>query len=145
MTELNTNGATDSSPSISKYIKAGLIAGSVSAILNNLIYIIMIIVGGYDWVSIIAISILIASFLPNLVASIAYFKLSRVTHRARLNLTIGIIAFVLISVLPHLGIGPAPTPAMEALPEGFDLVTVPIHMVFGLTAISLMPWLVTRD
>ena len=33
---------------------------------------------------------------------------------------------------------------LDALPDGFDLVTVPLHIVFGLTAVLLMPWLVTR-
>lgn len=134
----------DDVSSILKYLKAGLIAGLVSAVLNNVIYFIMIAVGGYEWVPVITVSIMVASFLPNLLASVAYFILSRFTSRAWLIMTIGIAAFVLISVLPHLGIGPAPSPALAALPEGFDLVTVPLHIVFGLAAIFLLPWLVAK-
>ena len=136
---------TDVKSGISKYLKAGLLAGLASAILNNVIYIVMIGIGGYDWVMIVAVSILMASFLPNLLASILYFILSRVTQKARLILTIGVVTFVIVSILPHLGIGPAPSPALTALPEGFDQVTIPLHFVFGLSAIFLMPWLVAKD
>ena len=145
MTEPNMNGFTKKTPSLAKYLIAGLIAGLISAVLNNIIYLIMISVEGYDWLPVIAVSILLASFLPNIVAALLYFLLSAINRRARLILTFGIVAFVLISVLPHLGIGPAPSPALAALPEGFDLVTIPLHLVFGLTAIFLMPWLVAKD
>lgn len=136
---------SENQPRLTSYLKAGLLAGLVSAILNNIIYFIMITAGGFGWVLVIAISILVASFLPNILASIAFWGLSKITHLARLILTIGIVVFVLISVLPHLGIGPAPSPALAALPEGFDLVTVPLHLVFGLTAIFLMPWIVSKN
>lgn len=140
ISNVSTNPST-----LTSYLKAGVIAGIVSAVLNNIIYLIMITVGGYEWVFMIAVSILVASFLPNILASIALWGLSKITHLARPILTIGIVVFVLISVLPHLGIGPAPSPALAALPEGFDLVTVPLHLVFGLTAIVLIPWLVAKD
>jgi hypothetical protein len=31
---------------------------------------------------------------------------------------------------------------LAALPEGFELVTVPLHIVFGLTAVLIMPRLI---
>ena len=143
MTFTNTN-APSWLTKIPAYLKAGLLAGLVAAILNNISYLIMTVIGGFTWLPVIAVSILVASFLPNLVAAVAYFTLSLFTKYAYLLLAVGVILFVLTSVLPHLGIGPAPSPALAALPEGFDLVTVPLHIVFGLTAISLMPWLVKR-
>ena len=142
---IDTNTSTISRFSeILTYLKAGLLAGIVAAIINNIIYAVMITVGGFAWIPLIAVSILVASFLPNLIASVAYFILSLFSKQAYLLLAVGIIIFVLISVLPHLGIGPAPSPALAALPEGFDLVTVPLHVVFGFTAILLMPWLAKR-
>lgn len=145
MSEIERKGLTGIMSDMPRFLKAGLIAGLVSAVLNNIIYLIMIAVGDHRWMPVIAVSILVASFLPSLLASIAYFLLSRFTQRAWLIMTMGIVAFVLISILPHLGVGPAPSPALAALPEGFDLVTVPLHIVFGLAAIFLMPWLVARE
>jgi hypothetical protein len=127
-----------------KYWKAGLIAGLVAAFLNIFIYLIMITIGGHYWDLMTAGSILVASLLPNLLAALFYFVLSYLTRRARTLLTIVVIMFVVISVLPHLGIGPAPSPALSALPEGFVLLTVPLHIVFGLAAIFIMPWLVAK-
>ena len=126
------------------FLKAGLYAGLVAAALNILIYLVITMLGGYAWALVIVISILVASLLPNLLAALAYFGLSYVTDKARLLLTVGVIVFVLISVLPHLGVGPAPSPALSMLPEGFDIITVPLHIVFGLTAIFVMPRLLTR-
>ena len=125
--------------------RAGLAAGAAAAVVNIIIYLIMIGVGGHEWSVMIMGSILIASLLPNLIAALAYYGLARLTAKARLLLTIGVAAFVLISILPHLGIGPAPSPALAALPEGFDLLTVPLHLVFGATAVFIMPWLAARN
>jgi hypothetical protein len=130
---------------VGRYVGAGLLAGAAAAILNNIIYLIMIALGGFGWDPLTAVSIVIASLLPNLLAALAFFGLSRFTRRARLLVTIGVIVFILVSVLPHLGIGPPPSPALEALPDGFDLVTIPLHIVFGLTAILLLPWVVERS
>jgi hypothetical protein len=127
------------------YWQAGLLAGVVAAILNVVLYLIMIGMGGHDWALVIVGSILVASLLPNLIAALAYYGLGRLTRRPRPLLTIAVGVFVLISVLPHLGIGPAPSPALEALPEGFDLLTIPLHIVFGLTAVFIMPWLVAKN
>jgi hypothetical protein len=110
----------DQVPGYSRHLIAGLIAGLVAA------------------------SILIASFLQNLVAAIAYYFLQKITRHARTILAWGVSAFVILSVLPHLGIGPAPSPALAALPVGFDLVTVPLHLVFGLTAVLWIPRFVNR-
>lgn len=126
------------------FLVGGLLAGLAAVILNILIYLIAITVGGHRWDLVTVGSILLASLLPNLLAAVAFYALARLTHWARLLLTIGVGLFVLVSVLPHLGVGPAPSPALAALPEGFDLVTVPLHFAFGLTAILLMPWLVER-
>ena len=134
-------------PSLSliNFLKAGTYAGLAAAILNILIYLTIIFIGGYEWNAIIVISILVASLLPNLLAALAYLALSYFTDKARPLLTMAVVVFVLISILPHLGIGPAPSPALSLLPEGFDIVTVPLHIVFGLTAIFVMPRLVARD
>jgi hypothetical protein len=130
---------------IGRHLAAGLLAGTAALILNNIIYLIMTAIGGFDWDLLTAASIVLASLLPNLIAALAFFGLTRFTQRARLLLTVGVIAFVLVSVLPHLGIGPPPSPALEALPDGFDLVTIPLHIVFGLTAIVIIPWFVERS
>ncbi len=130
---------------IGRYIVAGLIAGAAAAIVNNAIYLIMISLGGFNWDILTVASITLASLLLNLLAALVFFGLSRLTSRARLLLTIGVTAFVLVSILPHLGVGPPPSPALEALPDGFDLMTIPLHIVFGLSAIVVIPWIVERS
>ena len=128
-----------------RYIAAGLLAGAAAVLLNNIIYLIMTALGGFAWDLLTAGSIVAASLLPNLLAALAFFALTRFTDRARLILTLGVLVFVLVSVAPHLGIGPPPSPALAALPDGFDLVTIPLHIVFGLTAILIIPWWVEQS
>ncbi len=126
------------------YVTAGLLAGLAAALLNIVIYLVVAGAGGHGLELVVVGSILVASLLPNLLAALLYFILSRLTRHARPLLTLAVAAFVVVSVLPHLGIGPAPSPALAALPAGFDLVTIPLHLVFGLTAILVMPRLVDR-
>jgi hypothetical protein len=145
MVKRQENGFMGFISGIQRYLKAGLIAGLAAAIVNIIIYSGLVGLGGHDWVIVVAVSILAASLLPNLLAALVYVVLSRLTQYARPLLTIAVTAFVLVSILPHLGIGPAPSPALAALPERFDLVTVPLHIVFGLTAVFIMPWLVKKN
>ncbi len=130
---------------LGRYLRAGLIAGAAAAVLNIILYFVIIRIGGHQGDVLTVVSISVASLLPNLIAALAYFGLARITRWARPLLSLGVVVFVLVSVLPHLGIGPPPSPALDALPEGFDLVTIPLHIVFGLTAIFVMPWWVARD
>ena len=142
---MNTTNMSDKKPGVSDYLKAGLLAGAIAATVNILIYLALVLFGGPDWVTVIIVSILIASVLPNFLASLAYYGLSRLTKKwAYPLLVLGVLAFVLISILPHLGIGPAPSSALSLLPEGFDLVTVPLHIVFGLSAILIVPKLISK-
>lgn len=127
-----------------RYVEAALLAGAVAVGVNLLIYLAMALLGGPPWSGLIVGSIAVASLLPNLLAGAALFAFSRFTPWPRLLMTLGVAAFVLISILPHLGIGPPPSPALAALPESFDLLTVPLHLVFGLTAILLLPRFVRR-
>ena len=130
---------------IGRYLRAGLIAGTVAVVVNIIIYVVLMALNGSSTEAIVFGSIVIASLLPNLLAATVYFGLNHFAPRPRLILTIGVIIFVLISVLPHLGIGPAPSSALSALPEGFDIITVPLHIIFGLTAITIMPTMAKGD
>ena len=127
---------------IRHFLRAGLIAGFVAAIINIAIYSIMMAANGMATELIVFGSILVASFLPNLLSALLYALLMRNVPRPRVFLTSAVIIFVFISILPHLGIGPAPTSALTALPEGFDVLTVPLHIVFGMTAVTILPALV---
>lgn len=129
---------------LSRYVKAGLLAAGVSAIINVITYLIMINAGGYGWELMIVASVMVASLIPSLLGAAALFGLTRFTDYARSIYSLGVIALILVSVLPHLGIGPAPSPALAALPEGFDLMTIPLHVTAGLVAIFVIPWLVVR-
>ena len=138
MSNMKDNGT------FSLYLKAGLAAGSAAALVNILIYLLLTAFGGHHWSILILGSVFVASFVPNLLAAAIYAILSRLVRPARTVLSVGIALFVLVSILPHLGIGPAPSGALAALPDGFDLLTIPLHLVFGLTALFLMPWIVAR-
>lgn len=127
------------------FLRAGIIAGVAAAGINILIYLSLVFFGGHNWTWMIVLSILFASLLPNLLAALAYFVLSRLTKFAFPLLVAGVVGFVLVSILPHLGIGPAPSPALSQLPAGFDLITVPLHIIFGLSAILIMPRLATKE
>lgn len=98
----------------------GLYAGFVAASLNILIYLTIIWIGGYDSEMVVFLSILVASLLPNLLAAVAYYSLLRITTKARSLFTIGVGIFLLVSILPHVGVGPPPSPALSLLPENFD-------------------------
>lgn len=145
MTQLPKEAAQAAGLKLSAYLRAGMLAGIGAALLNVVIYTIMVFASEYDMEPVVAGSIVAASLLPNLLAAVVYFFLRRFISPARLVLTAGILIFVLVSILPHLGIGPAPSPALSVLPEGFDLFTVPLHLVFGLSGIFLMPWLIERE
>ena len=131
--------------SLNRYLRAGLFAGLIAAAINILIYLALVFFGGHDWAVMIVLSILLASLLPNLIAALAYFLLSKYTIIAFPVLVVGVVAFVLISILPHLGVGPAPSPALSQLPAGFELITVPLHIIFGLSAILIMPRLLSKN
>ncbi len=101
-------------------LSIGLYAGFVAASLNILIYLTIIWIGGYDSEMVVFLSILVASLLPNLLAAVAYYSLLRITTKARSLFTIGVGIFLLVSILPQVGVGPPPSPALSLLPENFD-------------------------
>ena len=126
------------------YVRAGLLASVVAAIANVITYLIMIVVGGHSWEMMVVVSVMAASLIPSLLGATVLYGLSRFTDWAWPIYSAAIVVLILVSVLPHLGIGPAPSPALGALPEGFDLMTIPLHITAGLVAIFLIPWLVTQ-
>jgi hypothetical protein len=128
----------------SRYLIAGLQTGLAAVGINVVIYLIMIAVGGHSFSVLIIGSIIVASFLPCLLGAVALFLLDRFVPRARLIFTLGVIIVIGASVLPHLGIGPPPSPALGALPEGFDLLTIPLHLVAGLLIVFLLPRRLTQ-
>lgn len=130
---------------IGRYVRAGLLASVVAAIVNVITYLIMINVGGHSWEMMVVVSVMAASLIPSLLGAAVLFGLTRFTDWAWPLYSVAIVVLILVSVLPHLGIGPAPSPALGALPEGFDLMTIPLHITAGLVAIFLIPWLATRE
>ncbi len=126
-------------------MKAGLLASVVAAVINVITYLIMINLGGYGWEMMIVASVMVASLIPSLLGAAALFGLTRFTDWAWPVYSVAIVVLILTSVLPHLGIGPAPSPALAALPENFDLMTIPLHVTAGLVAIFVIPWLVVRE
>ena len=133
------------SAGLGTYVKAGLVASVVAAVINVITYLIMINLGGYNWEMMVVVSVMAASLIPSLLGAAVLFRLTRFTDWAWPVYSVAIVVLILTSVLPHLGIGPAPSPALAALPENFDLMTIPLHVTAGLVAIFLIPWLVARE
>ncbi len=61
----------------------------------------------------------------------------------RLIQDLGFAAFVVTSILSHVSLGPAPSPALAALPAGLARVTMSLRPIFGLAALLVVPFAVT--
>ena len=129
---------------LSRYLTAGLLTGLIAGVINIITYLILIGLGGFAWDLLTVASIAVASLVPSLLGALVLFGLSRFLKKPRIWFSLVVVVLVMVSVLPHLGIGPPPSPALAALPEGFDLMTIPLHFTAGLLAIFILPWLVTR-
>lgn len=117
-------------------------AGVISAVLNNIYSMIYTSVTSIDVSEIINfVSVTGASIVPTIVGTLCYFGLSRVTKKATL---IYVIAGSLLAVGSCAGAFGDTLADGTATPEGFTALTVPMHLIAGLTAILIVPWWVNR-
>jgi hypothetical protein len=119
--------------SIKIYLIGGLIAGVLSAILNNLYSYLYTAFTGVIIPEVINFgSVTGASILPAVVASLFYFILSRFTAKATLIFIIAGIAFTLLSFGGPLQ---SQLPDGTPTPQGFAGLTLPMHIISGLIVI----------
>lgn len=132
------NTLTHTKPGIKTFLTGALIAGIISAILNNLYSVVYSAVTGIRVQEVIHVgSVTGASVLPALVAGLVYFGLSRITPKVTLIFVILGIAFTLFS----LG-GPLQSqlPDGTPTPAGFVGLTLPMHIISG----SVVLYVLTR-
>lgn len=135
----NENNTT----SFRKYIYVGLIAGIVTAIVNNiysLIYTSMTTFAIYTIIN--PISITLASIIPMVVAAIIYFGLNRFSTKALLIFSVGTVFFTLISLSGPLG---NQLPDGTPIPAGFAALTIPMHVFAGVFAVICIPRFVKKN
>lgn len=126
----------------SKVIKAGFLAGLISAAINtiwNQLGIFVMNISGLP--KGFSVAVVMSSILPVLFASIIYFLLIRNFTRGYLLYMFLGVSFMLLSNFPAFEVTlPDGTPT----PANFALLVIPMHFVAGLSALYLIP-LKTRN
>ena len=117
---------------------AGLAAGLVGVLLNNFYSYLYTALTGFALPELIHVgTITLASFFSCLFGSIAYFGLTKVTKHPRIAFMFigGIVTLVSLA-------GPltATMPDGSAVPDGFAGLTIPMHLISGISAIMIIPF-----
>lgn len=129
---VTTNGSP-SKPAFTRYLIGGVVAGVVTAILNNLWNFIYPALGGVSVPEVINLtSISLASILMLLIAAIGYFVLSRFMNNATPTFQ-GIT--IVLALLSLFGAFNPPMP----VPAGFAGLSAPMHVIAGLVGAFLIP------
>ncbi len=134
--------------SLWKYSIAGVLAGLIAGIANNVWILIYPFVSGMDAPpGVDAMSVSVFSFLPMLLAGFFYYFISmkNASRGTKIFIGLGIVAF-LASLY-----GPLNPDQLGALfqagevPAGFALFTIPMHIIAALTALVFMPRFVMSE
>jgi hypothetical protein len=129
------------SPGFGRLLLGGLAAGAVSALANNIYFMV------YRWAAAFSgsepsfASITLSSLAPSAPAALGYFVLSRLTGRARL-----VFASVtaIIIVISFEGLFRQTLPDGTPKPAGFDGAVMPMHVVVGVATALFLPWFARR-
>jgi len=122
-----------SKPAFTGYLIGGVVAGIVTAILNNLWNLIYPAIGGVSVPEVINLgSVTLMSIVPLLIAAVGYFVLSRFLNNATP------IFQVLIIVLALFGLFGTFNPPMP-VPAGFAGLSAPMHVSAGLVGAFVIP------
>lgn len=134
--------------SLWKYSIAGVLAGLIAGIANNIWILIYPYVAGMDAPpGVDAMSVSVFSFLPMLLAGFFYYFISMkdASRGTKVFIALGVLAF-LASLY-----GPFNPDQMGAffqtgeVPSGFALFTIPMHIIAALTALVFMPRFVMSE
>lgn len=133
--------------SLWKYSIAGVLAGLITGILNNIWVVVYPAIFGHDVPGgVDPDTVTIMSFIPMIGAGIVYYLLSmnNISKGTKIYLILGTIAFIGSFVFPffpaELGIFPA-----EEIPQGFATFTVPMHFIAAALALIFIPRFVSRS
>lgn len=150
LSKLSTYSSTTAMETISQVHKplfknafiAGVLAGIIIAILNNVHNLFCSNILGISAPDVIhAGSITGASIIPALVAGIFYYALSATTQKTPLVFSIVVIVLTLLSLGGPLG---ATLPSGGSVPNGFAILTLPMHLISGLVCILVIPRYASR-
>lgn len=122
-----------SKPGFMGYLIGGVVAGVITAILNNLWNILYPAIGGVSVPDVINVgSVTLMSILPLLVAAVGYFVLSRFIDNATPIFQGATIVLALVSLF---GTFNPPMP----VPDGFAGLSAPMHIIAGLVGAFVIP------
>lgn len=122
-----------SKPGFMGYLIGGVVAGVITAILNNLWNFLYPAIGGVNVPEVInAGSITLMSIAPLLIAAVGYFVLSRFMDNAT---TIFQGATIVLALLSLFGAFNPPMP----VPDGFAGLSAPMHVIAGLVGAFVIP------
>lgn len=128
-----TINSTASKPAFTGYLIGGLVAGVITAVLNNLWNFIYPAIGGVSVPEVINLgSVTMMSMVPLLIAAVGYFVLSRFLPNATpifQGLTI------VLALLSLFGTFNPPMP----VPAGFAGLSAPMHVIAGLVGALVIP------
>ncbi len=123
--------------SFKKALVAGLLAGVVIALLNNLYNLFCGAVLDISAPNVIHVgSVMGSSVVPALLAGVFYYLLARFTRRPGLIFNVVVVVFTLLSMGGPL----QPTlPDGSPVPAGFTTLTVPMHLIAGAVMLLVIP------
>lgn len=128
---------TQTLPSISfgRAVRAGFIAGLISAGLNNIWSLLAQALGAVA-PPMFAFAVTVSSIMPTVIGAILFFALVKWTSKGQLIWMVIAVAFTLLSCIPTFG---TTLPDGNAAPERFTLLTLPMHLIAGAVAIWGIP------
>lgn len=122
-----------SKPGFMGYLIGGVVAGVITAILNNLWNFIYPAIGGVSVPEVINVgSVTLMSIMPLLIAAVGYFILSRFMDNAT---PIFQGATIVLALLSLFGTFNPPMP----VPDGFAGLSGPMHVIAGLVGAIVIP------
>jgi hypothetical protein len=124
-------------PSFTQSLKAGLFAGLISVALNNMWGFIAPLISGHPNPEAIHAGVIsVASLLPIIIGSIVFFLVHKYTPKGNL---IFMIVSVVVFIVTAGGPFEAKMPDGTVTPEGFAMLTFPMHIFSTIAAMWGIP------
>jgi len=134
--------STSTRPALNKIAIGTLIAAGLAAVLNNAYGALFTAFTGNSHALVGPVSITLASFIPMVLAGVAYFTLTRFAgQRANLIFVIGSLALTALSFGGALS---GQLPDGSAPPAFFAALTLPMHIIAGGLAAFALPYFIQR-
>lgn len=116
--------------SFKEFLKAGLISGTISIILANTLYALLVQYMNVSFVELNFISISLTSLIANMLGSVVYYVLIKKTKDP-------ISVFSIIALV--IAIGSSVPLYIKTQPEGLPLIATALHFLVALVAVVAIP------